>query len=189
MNDRLNYFSLMGKDLTDLSDKNYNTLRRIFKQANLKQTLSPFHRVLALRKKMYKIFRTTIKQNSKGFYTIVLKRLQFVLPFIQNYYFRFLLGGDLKYLAILRGINAANSNYPRIFCVCHKSEFCNTKKEWSITDASKGARNLIDAQNLCKNQSLGYINKPLFNYIKFFEIIFDMLHSFLRITEKLKLLF
>ena len=82
MNEKLIYFSLMAKDLTNLSDKNYNTLRSIFKMASLKQTLSPFHRVLALRKKMDLMFRKIVKGNIKGFYIPFEKRLKFVLPFV-----------------------------------------------------------------------------------------------------------
>ena len=67
MNEKLIYFSLMAKDLTNLSDKNYNTLRSIFKMASLKQTLSPFHRVLALRKKLILCSERLSKGTSKVF--------------------------------------------------------------------------------------------------------------------------
>ena len=103
----------------------------------------------------------------------------------KNYFLKILLGGDLKYLALVLGINAANANYPCVFCVCPKSQFHNTKKEWSIVDKSKGARSLIEAESRHKDKVLGYINKPLFNFIEYFEVVFDTLHAFLRITEKL----
>ena len=76
MNEKLFFFTLMAKDLTYLSDKNYNNLRSIFKMD------TPFHRFLALRKKMDLMFRKIVKGNIKGFYIPFEKRLKFVLPFV-----------------------------------------------------------------------------------------------------------
>jgi hypothetical protein len=45
------------------------------------------------------------------------------------YKINFLMGGDLKWLANIYGINAANSNYPCIWCHCNKLYFIIIKKK------------------------------------------------------------
>ena len=64
------------------------------------------------------------------------------------------MGGDLKILAIIYGINAANANIPCIWCKFDKTKLVNVdidevnaeiEKEWSIENLEKGARTIEDA--------------------------------------------
>jgi hypothetical protein len=107
-------------------------------------------------------------------------------------------GGDLKMLAIIYGINAANSDQPCIWCTFSKKKFNNVdvrkvkeeiKKEWSIIDKSKGARSVNIANDVINSKHDGYIHKPIFTSIPFHRAMIDMLHLFLRITDVLYDLF
>ena len=107
------------------------------------------------------------------------------------------MGGDLKFLSILYGINSANSNYPCIWCTCPKSSFGDLSKQYSITDKAKGARKLEEARKILAKtprermkpaEHLGYQNLPLTN-IEFDCCVIDVLHMFLRIAETLLKLF
>ena len=60
----------------------------------------------------------------------------------------FYLGGDLKFLAIICGIQSAMATYSCVWCTCPSSERYDMTKEWSITDPEKGART-IDSIMLC----------------------------------------
>lgn len=68
-------------------------------------------------------------------------------------------GGDLKFLANIYGINAANSLYPCLWCKCCKNEFDNLDKEWSISDPAKGARKLEEAAEVLKNDKAKKLNQ------------------------------
>ena len=101
------------------------------------------------------------------------------------------IGGDLKMLAIIYGINRATANCPCIWCVWDKRKLVNKdidkveeeiKKEWSIIKTEKGARTLSDS--ISSVGSNGYVNVPIFN-IPFHRIVIDTLHLFLRITDVL----
>ena len=59
-----------------------------------------------------------------------------------SYSVRFYLGGDWKFLAMVCGLDSANSKYSCIWCTCPKEERYNTAKEWSIQDTEKGARTI-----------------------------------------------
>ena len=79
-------------------------------------------------------------------------------------------GGDMKNLAILYGINSANSNKPCIWCKWDKTSRLNVKEKWekrSIRDS------LIEiGQN-------GYVKEPL-TYIDFDHCAIDVLHCVIR---------
>ena len=101
------------------------------------------------------------------------------------------IGGNLKMLAIIYGINRATANCPCIWCVWDKRKLVNKdidkveeeiKKEWSIIKTEKGARTLSDS--ISSVGSNGYVNVPIFN-IPFHRIVIDTLHLFLRITDVL----
>ena len=83
-------------------------------------------------------------------------------------------------LAIIYGINAANSDQPCIWCTFSKKKFNNVdvrkveeeiKKEWSIIDKSKGARSMIKANDAINSKHDGYIHKPIFTSIPFHRLI------------------
>ena len=58
------------------------------------------------------------------------------------YRIRFFLGGDVKFLALVCGIEAANADRACIWCKCLKDLRLDMTKEWSITDPAKGARTI-----------------------------------------------
>jgi hypothetical protein len=104
------------------------------------------------------------------------------------------LGGDWKYLAIILGINAANSNY---FCLyCHNRRHSVTKEnykivEYRLTEKHGNNRTLAKAQEAVNNQAkeYGYLKMPIFDFIEFFKVIPDLMHLFNRISGKLCNLF
>ena len=57
----------------------------------------------------------------------------------------YFLTGDWKFLALVTGIGAANSNYPCIWCKCSKEMKWDMTRQWSITDQQKGARTISEA--------------------------------------------
>lgn len=62
----------------------------------------------------------------------------------------YFLGGDMKFLAIACGIEAANSNYSCVWCKCPTNDRWNMDKEWSAFDSSKGARSVSEIENFSK---------------------------------------
>ena len=60
----------------------------------------------------------------------------------------FFLGGDMKFLAVVCGIEAANSNYPCVWCKCPTAERWDISKEWSAFDPTKGARTNAEIETL-----------------------------------------
>ena len=106
------------------------------------------------------------------------------LTFPIEYY----LCGDLKFLAIVIGIECATATYSCVWCTCASSERYDMSKDWSITDVDKGARtidSIISSHKKCESKQMGYINPPLFQTIPVDHIILDILHLYLRITDVL----
>ena len=62
----------------------------------------------------------------------------------------YFLGGDLKFLAIVCGIEAANAKYACIWCKCSNSDRGDMSKEWSAFDVSKGARTIDEIEKCSK---------------------------------------
>ena len=84
----------------------------------------------------------------------------------------FHLGGDLKFLALVLGINAANSNFPCPICTTDKKEFKN------FDACTNNKRNIGDmSQN-------GQTKQPIIDFIPIDRVIIDPLHMRLRITDK-----
>jgi len=106
------------------------------------------------------------------------------------YKIEFYLGGDLKFLANMMGINGANANYPCVSCTCHLKDFPHFQtKAWSIKHTHLGARSLEESLNCCGKKSIderkGYLREPIIKFIKNEKIIVDLLHVCLRISDKL----
>ncbi len=89
------------------------------------------------------------------------------------YKIEFFLGGDLKFLAIVMGINAACSNYPCPWCTLHKNQFSTSISDHSIN------------RTLSVNE-YGQLHEPIFKFISVQNTIPDPLHMSLRITDKLE---
>ena len=103
-------------------------------------------------------------------------------------------GGDWKFLASILGLRGANGKNPCLYCKWENSkEKAKTPigKEWSVTDVSKKARSIKEAIALAENniQKDGYARMPIFKSIDTQDYVVDMLHLFLRITDKLEALF
>ena len=54
------------------------------------------------------------------------------------------LGGDMKFLAAVCGIEGATSEFSYIWCKCPKGKRYNMDLQWSILDESHGARTIED---------------------------------------------
>jgi hypothetical protein len=93
------------------------------------------------------------------------------------------LGGDLKSLLNLAGVNAANSTYGCLWCKCPNNLYHDTTQEWSITDIEKGARTHDEADE--KIGTKGYKFPAISLLFPFFRHLIDLLHLRLRITDKL----
>ena len=92
------------------------------------------------------------------------------------YSVRFYLGGDWKFLAMVCGLDSANSNYACIWCTCPKEERHNTAKEWSIQETEKGARTItsIIAASKLPARSTRKFNcsrPPLFKDVQLIELL------------------
>ena len=101
----------------------------------------------------------------------------------------YFLAGDWKFLALVTGIRAANSNYPCIWCKCSKEMKYDMTHQWFITNQRKGARTTSEALkygSLAKSkQKFSYQSNPIFSFIPTSNVIIDPLHLFLRIGDNL----
>ena len=102
---------------------------------------------------------------------------------------KFSLGGDMKFLHDMMGLNACNSNYSCLICKLLKDDFYKNNLE----TIKKLKRTIQDQKNkLGKGFFLsdsgnadGYKNSPIFSFITFDDLIFDTLHLSLRLPGKL----
>ena len=78
-----------------------------------------------------------------------------------TYEIKYLLGGDMKFLALVCGTDSATFTYPCIWCKCPKEERHNMKLKWLITDEQQGARTVEDITTMSK---LGKNNKNKYNW-------------------------
>ena len=104
----------------------------------------------------------------------------------QIYQIEFFAGGDLKWLSNCFGINAANSKYPCPFCKFEMQDVMtddDIAQNWPITRNHNEALNSFHLNSVDERQ--GYINAPILDFISFDNIIADILHLFLRISDKL----
>ena len=102
----------------------------------------------------------------------------------QKFNIQFFLGADMKYLAICLGIQAAHAKYSCIWCKCPAEQRHDISKSWcSVED---GGRTVEEIQRLAlgKNtEKYGCIHQPLFPSIPINQVIPDILHLFLRISN------
>ena len=95
---------------------------------------------------------------------------------------------DLKFLAIIYGIESATSTYSCVWCKCPSSERPDMSKQWSFSDKGKGARTVDDivACHLkSRREKYGCIHPPLFQTINIDHVIPDILHLYLRVSDVL----
>jgi hypothetical protein len=92
--------------------------------------------------------------------------------------FELYFSADWKFLAICLGLNGPTSKYFCPWCLCSRDQHGDLSKDWRIEkNMEQIATNYNDIN--------GHIRPPLFNMISIDHIIFDELHVFLRITDRL----
>ena len=100
------------------------------------------------------------------------------------------LGGDMKFLATVCGIEAASAEYSCIWCKCPKGQRSDMELQWSISDPLNGARTIEEIKEkskLSKRSKLRFscCREPIFPFIPITRVVIDSLHLFLRITDVL----
>ena len=100
---------------------------------------------------------------------------------------KFLVGGDLKWISNVFGIVAANGSYPCPWCtfkVEARLEQNRINETWSINGRNSEEFNeCINKSNVDENK--GYKAQILFPCIDYGDVVVDLLHMVLRITDKL----
>lgn len=98
----------------------------------------------------------------------------------------FFLGGDMKFLLMIMGMNAASSYYACLWCKIHKDDRWDVSKASDFYQSEAMKRTLKDLQELChsKEDNYGCINEPLLK-IELSHVVPDELHLLLRVTDVL----
>lgn len=98
------------------------------------------------------------------------------------------LGGDMKFLLVIMGINAANSTFACLWCKIPKSDRYKTCLDIDYYEKPPMARTLTETLKLCSSSNkvnkYGSIHKPLLMF-EFRDIFVDELHLMLRIYDVL----
>ena len=85
----------------------------------------------------------------------------------------------MKSLAILFGIVGAGGSHPCLWC------HCNLRTAVEIDNICLFERTQELSRINFTNKTLGYTNKPIIDFVEYDDVVFDMLHMHLRITDKL----
>ena len=106
------------------------------------------------------------------------------------YKIEYFLGGDMKFLSIVCGIESATATYPCIWCKCPKGKRHDMELNWSITDTKQGARTVEEISCMSKlskssKKRFNCSHNPLFPFIQIDHVVIDTLHLFLRISDVL----
>ena len=98
----------------------------------------------------------------------------------------FFLGGDMKFLLMVMGMNSATADYACLWCKIHKDNRWDTSKPSNYYNQQPLQRTLEEIKKLCKckENNYGCINEPLLN-VPLTNVIADELYLLLRITDKL----
>lgn len=121
----------------------------------------------------------------------LLNKLQEIREIVLNdtkYRILFLFGGDLKWISAAYGINAANSSYPCPWCtwkVKNKTMEENIDETYSIYGRSHEHAQVCLKNNNTIDGRQGYKDVSLFPFIEFHNVVVDILHMTLRISDKL----
>jgi hypothetical protein len=92
--------------------------------------------------------------------------------------FELYFSSDWKFLAICLGLNGPTSKIFCPWCLCSKDQHNDLSKDWRIEKNMEQIAEKFEDIN-------GHIHPPLFKMIAIDHIIFDELHVFLRITDRL----
>jgi len=100
------------------------------------------------------------------------------------YKIEYFLGGDMKFLSIVCGIESATAIYPYIWCKCPKGKRHDIELNWFITDTKQGARNVEEISCMSKlskssKKRFNCSHNPLFPFIRIDHVLIDTHHLFL----------
>ena len=103
---------------------------------------------------------------------------------------KYYLGRDMKFLAMVCGIEGATCEHSCIWCKCPKGQRHDMSMQWSITNPFHGARTV---EEITIKSKLGKTSKqrfncsrpPMFDFIPMDHVMIDSLHLFLRISDVL----
>ena len=103
------------------------------------------------------------------------------------YRLQYFLGGDLKFLNVVTGIDSCCCKFSCPFCKCPKDKFHDITQSWSQFDESLGARTVDEIARLSKlkKDNFNCSHSPIFSSIPIRNVIPDTLHLFLRISDQL----
>ena len=105
----------------------------------------------------------------------------------------YFLGGDMKFLALVCGIDSATADFSCVWCKCPRTDRWDMSKDWSVFDSLKGARTIEEIAGYAakpkSRQRFNCSRKPLFPFIPIDHVIIDSLHLFLRVSDLLINLF
>ena len=92
-------------------------------------------------------------------------------------------------MALVTGIDAANSRYACLWCKCPEEERHRMDLEWSLVDIVKGARTieetLTNSTHPKSRKKYNVSSRPLFPTIPLKRVVIDPHHLFLRVTDNL----
>ena len=101
---------------------------------------------------------------------------------IQNKYaVKFKLGGDLLFIANMLGLKGGNANYACPWCTANLKEKTNVDRIYNPRSYEEAIRIISTS----KKEDLGYVNKPIIDFVNYDDITIDILHLLIRISEKI----
>ena len=86
----------------------------------------------------------------------------------------YFMGGDMKFLAMVCGIEAANATFSCVWCKCPATDRWDMTREWAAFDTSKGARTI---QEIEVNRKSGPRQSELVAVIVQFSGLFQLTTS------------
>ena len=101
-----------------------------------------------------------------------------------TYNIEYYLGGDMKFLALVCGIDSATAKYSCIWCKCPSDQRNDMQLVWSITDSEHGARTVEEISRMStlgkfSKKRFNCSHKPMFDFIPINHVVIDTLHLFL----------
>lgn len=97
----------------------------------------------------------------------------------------FFVGGDLKFLLLIMGINSAISDFACLYCKVHKDNRWDMSKPQDYYNSDAIKRTIDEIKKLCHlTENKGCLHEPLLNS-PLTNVIPDELHLLLRITDRL----
>lgn len=98
------------------------------------------------------------------------------------------LGGDLKFLNQMMGIEGFSSKHSCLWCHCPSELRWDFQKVWCMNDVHLGARtvaSITEKSSKKGREKLNCFSTPLFSNIPVINVIPDTLHLFLRVADQL----